>query len=466
MTASPLQHALQLLQRQSFDQAAALCQQVLKANPKDFNAQHLLGVIQMQSGNLDEACASLKVASQMSVASRYKAQALSNLSLALKQNDALGDALIAVEQAITLLPDELAFRVNRLNILELEQQWDLIVKATAETPALNQEPELQCLLARAERHSGKAQAALKRIEQYLQQTPGDLEALGEWALLRAALGDQAILEQALELAPAETLEWIADYLAEEGWLTQALPLYRSLLRNDPGHTGARHMLDAAEGRLTEAAPAAYIESLYDAHAHRFEQHLVKRLEYRAPTRLAERLAKHIQGPLDQVADLGCGSGLMGEALRARFEISRLSGCDLSGGMLSIAEQNGYYDQLAQGQVTEWLAQHPRHFEVICATDLLIYFGDLAPLMELAAQALIPDGLFAFTVEHADQGLALTASGRYRHSLDHIQTRCDQAGLALIEQETFALRKEQGKIITGTLIIARLHPQQTQSGEDA
>lgn len=49
-TPSPLQQALMLMQHQAYPNAQAICEKLLARRPDDFNARHLLGLIQLQAG--------------------------------------------------------------------------------------------------------------------------------------------------------------------------------------------------------------------------------------------------------------------------------------------------------------------------------------------------------------------------------------------------------------------------------
>jgi predicted TPR repeat methyltransferase len=90
---------------------------------------------------------------------------------------------------------------------------------------------------------------------------------------------------------------------------------------------------AVSGELGEvidvpsAAPGDYVAKLFDGYADRFDDHLVNALGYQTPRLLMERVrgalaqghsaASSVEGPLmfDHAMDLGCGTGLSGEALR-------------------------------------------------------------------------------------------------------------------------------------------------------
>ncbi len=441
-----------LMQQEAYPSAEAICQKLLARNPKDFNARHLLGVIKMHAGNPLSACKELERAADMPVAERFRAQALNNLSLALKQRDKYTDSLEAIDKALALLPDEHSFQINRLYLLELMESWTTILDTLEQNRWLNSVDELQCLLARAERHTGSLEQAQSRLEGLLSLEPNQLEALGEYYLVQS-LADETVQSQRLQTLSTAQLESVADYIAEEGYLNSALPLYQRLLELNPNHAAARHMVDSAAGELAECAPEQYVRDLYDTHAERFEQQLVDRLEYRAPALLTEALTKLLPQELDQVSDLGCGSGLLGRSLRQNFSIKRLQGCDLSEGMLNEARKKGGYDHLEQANLLQWLDQQ-QGVQLACATDVLIYIGDLGPVMAAVQGALGENGIFAFTVEASDQDLELSSSGRYRHSAQHIRQRAEEAGLEVVSCSSFPLRKEQGKIQSGLMVFCR------------
>ncbi|WP_188749592.1 methyltransferase [Marinobacterium zhoushanense] len=452
--ANPLHQALMLMQQQAFTSAQAICQQLLAQSPNDFNARHLLGVIKLHAGKPLLACKELKIAAALPVAPKYRAQALSNLSLALQQRERIEEALQAIEQALALMPDEQAFHLNRLNLLESLERWQSIEDAVANFPLLNELPDAQYPLARAARKRGEIDTALKRLDSVSSIADMAPEALSERALLLVLCGREEQLLRESEALDASELQALADYMAEEGEGTAAQLLYRELLRRHPEHAGARHMIDAAEGHIEAGAPAAYVRDLYDSHAESFEQQLVGRLGYRAPELLVERLLQLLPPRLGRVADLGCGSGLLGRALRQRFAIEQLHGCDLSAGMLEQARRQGGYDQLSHEELLSWLARQSA-LQLICATDVLIYIGDLQPVMRAVASALGAEGLFAFSVEASPGELRLCSSGRYQHSEDHVYQRAMEAGLKVLSCERFPLRQEQGKMVTGLMVICRL-----------
>ena len=75
-----------------------------------------------------------------------------------------------------------------------------------------------------------------------------------------------------------------------------------------------------------------------------------------------------------VLDAGCGTGLCG-ALVAPFA-RRLTGVDLSDGMLAHAKDKNVYHALVKAELTEYLRANREAFDLIVSADTLVYFGDL------------------------------------------------------------------------------------------
>ena len=110
---------------------------------------------------------------------------------------------------------------------------------------------------------------------------------------------------------------------------QAKESYKQVLAIEPDHASARHMLAAISGETTSTAPRDYVEALFDGYAPKFESALVDNLEYKIPSLITKILNQENESDsLGAVLDLGCGTGLFGEAIQSRFK--RLEGVDLSG----------------------------------------------------------------------------------------------------------------------------------------
>jgi predicted TPR repeat methyltransferase len=194
-----------------------------------------------------------------------------------------------------------------------------------------------------------------------------------------------------------------------------------------------------------------VAALFDGYAADFDEHLVERLHYRAHTLLVDGLVALGAGVLGHALDAGCGTGLVGPLLRPH--VQRLSGVDLSARMLAQARRRGCYDALHQAELVQHLREQPAaSCDAVVAADVLIYLGDLAPLLAAVRHALAPGGWFAFTVESlpgdAPHDYLLQPSSRYAHALPYLQRAAAAAGLAWQHQRAETLRLDQARPVPG------------------
>ena len=349
-----------------------------------------------------------------------------------------------------------------LALLEQLGQWHAIQQLGTEQPELFEHPDARLALAVALRHQNSSSQALALLAPMLASPDSSIETESEWALnLCLSKGADALMAQ------VQQRQWswqqclqLADYIAEEASPASAACLYQAVLRLQPDNAHAQHMRDAAAGNCTAEAPAGYVQALYNTHATEFEHRLKQRLGYRAPEQLAQLLAELITPPergLD-VLDLGCGTGLCGQSLKSTLPIRYLAGCDLAQQMLELAADKNLYDALHCQDLLSALTQS-KPVDLITATDVLIYTGDLHPVCQAAAEVLRDGGWFAFTVEAAedDHPVSLQASGRYRHSHRHIESAANASGLRLLQCIRFPLRLEHQRQLTGLMAVLEYRP---------
>ena len=95
------------------------------------------------------------------------------------------------------------------------------------------------------------------------------------------------------------------------------------------------------------------------------------------------------------------------------------------------------------------------FDLILAADVLVYLGELAPLLRAAAAALVPGGLFAFTLERGEApGFQLQASQRYAHHPTAVAAQAAAAGFDLLTLAPVSYRLEAGRPVPGLLVLLR------------
>jgi predicted TPR repeat methyltransferase len=282
-----------------------------------------------------------------------------------------------------------------------------------------------------------------------------------YARAAAAEGDHAaaaeMLEQALELAPSWAPLWLALAEAREKLgRTEAAAAYAEAAALDrSGALGAQlHLARIAAASAPKAAPESYVRALFDEYAERFEAHLTRTLAYRGPALLECALERVGAVHFETVIDLGCGTGLCGDEFR---RISRyLAGVDLSPCMIEAARAKRIYDRLAVASNQDFLRAEPAgSASLVLAGDVLVYCGDLAPILAAVRRVLAPLGYFAFTLQHAPAGTYRVGPDlRYAHGEDYVRDIARESALDVILLEQLTTRVEAGTPVPGLLVVAR------------
>jgi predicted TPR repeat methyltransferase len=215
------------------------------------------------------------------------------------------------------------------------------------------------------------------------------------------------------------------------------------------------------GESHNAMPQRMVEKLYAGMAGTFDDHLVGRLGYRVPQLLMERLADWFAAlpAKPDVLDLGCGTGLFGPLVRPYA--ATLTGVDLSADMQSRARERGAYDTLVQQDVVTYLNESSAVFELIVATDVLIYIAPLPPLFAAVTARLVPGGRFGFSTETPDdlrEDFRLQPSGRYAHSEKYIERLAHEARLSIIEKVPTIIRTEKNLPVKGYVFVVQSHEE--------
>ncbi|SMH45421.1 methyltransferase [Azospirillum agricola] len=327
-------------------------------------------------------------------------------------------------------------------------------------------------LASALRQAGRTAEADRAYRRALVMQPDHAEAWNNHANL---LRDEERLEAAaVGYRRAVTLrpDWndahdnfgSALYLLHERGRVEAAARLAGLWRREhPGNAVARHIGAAIAGEGAEPrAPDAYVRQTFDLFAGEFDEKLAE-LGYRAPELLARAVAADStsgngasgDGMLD-VLDAGCGTGLCAAALRPLAR--RLTGVDLSGGMLERARARGLYDRLEEAELVAFLDTNPAAFDLIMAADVLCYFGVLDDALSAASAALRPGGRLAFSVEALGDGEEaphrVATHGRYAHREAYVRAALAAAGLAVASLGRDTLRLESGVPVAGLVVLAR------------
>jgi predicted TPR repeat methyltransferase len=420
--------AIALQQGDELDAAHEVYRRVLETHPRHPDALHFAGVLAHQQGRHDEAV--VLIERSLAVVPD-RADCYSNLGIILQSTGRFAQAIDVYRRAIALEPDH----ANAHNNL------GAVLRATGD-PA-GAEAEYRAAIA---------------ID------PGHIDAYTNLGILLNGVkrtGEAAAcFSKVITLRPKhkDARRLLALAHCTLGETEEAVKIFDEWLDDEPDDPIARHLWSACTGReVPPRASDAFVERTFDSFAASFESKL-ERLSYRAPALVAAALAASGLEPAKQldVLDAGCGTGLCapGVASYAR----RLTGVDLSDGMLTRAKEKGVYDVLAKAELTEFLRGCHEAFDVIVSADTLVYFGALEGVFAAAARALRPNGVFVFTLEHAvdadpDVESRLQYHGRYSHARAYVERTLAGVGFESIFTEA-ELRMEAGSPVAGLVVRAR------------
>lgn len=345
---------------------------------------------------------------------------------------------------------------------QVAEAWSVAAAALERRP---DDAALHRLSARLRLALGDRDGALAHAREARFLAPrdlGGLALLGQvWREAGEPLLAAEVLEPALRQAhPMDPARGPACVALARAWIELAEPrkardALEAALEADPADAaGAKGLLDGIDGSGGDLTPA-FVRALFDQYADRFDQHLVGKLGYGVPGKLRDALGRLglADGAGLRVLDAGCGTGLMG--VEARGLASVLAGFDLSPRMVEKARARGLYDRLWVGELVEGFRAELGTWDLLLAADVLVYLGDLGPVMRAAAEALAPGGRFAFSVERAaGEGFLLQESRRYAHSEAHVRATAGAAGLVVELLEPLVPRHDRGKPLDGLLVVLR------------
>ncbi len=340
---------------------------------------------------------------------------------------------------------------------------------------------------------GRIEDAARTLRRVVDLAPADGRARFELGLLRRRQGRlhraAVHLQKAVCLEPRSGRAWIhlGDTLKLMGEAGRALEAYRRAalelpgqaqihyrlgatlnalgrreearrqlartLRLDPAHDCARHLLCALQGKTPDRAPAAYVRRLFDRYAIGFDRQMRGPLAYRIPARLAGELAARRGGRRQYRSglDLGCGTGLAGAAMRPWTR--SLTGVDLSPGMLAAARAKGLYDRLVCQDVVAFLEASHQCFDLMVAADVVIYLGDVRPLLTAARRRLAAGGrLFLSTEGTRYPPFRLRRTGRFVHHRGYIEDLAAACGFVIERRRSLVIRRERDGRVHGDLFI--------------
>jgi predicted TPR repeat methyltransferase len=406
-----------------FAEARTCCAEAIRLLPACAEFHNNLGTVHNSLDARDSAEAAYRRALELKP--KYPA-AWNNLGkLHLAQNR-LDDAVRCFQEALALLPDDATVLTNlgsallrRGKPLEAANCYQQALRVRPNhAQAMHNMPRVQELLQ-------KWQETADREEERLRNRPDDVNGF-------AALGDL--------------------YYYGLGKHPEAARCYQRVVALCPDNTRVRLLAEVLDGKskLTRV-PADHVGALYNSFAGQFDQYAKERGDC-SPQMLASGLGPAPATASLDVLDLGCGTGLCGVQFRGWAKT--LIGVDLAANMLAEARKRGIYDELIESDLLSVLQNSPRQFDLIVASDVLLFLGDLGPLFAAFQRALRPGGRFAFTIDQ------LEGAGDYRlmpwihfaHSLAYVENLAVTTRMQTVQVQKVVFPRDGGHEAPGFVIV--------------
>jgi predicted TPR repeat methyltransferase len=445
-------------------ESSTLYEQYLRLRPDVAEVHNALGVAYAAQGRMTEAIACYRRAVQLKPDC---AEAFNNLGYLLTVQRDFNQADAALRRAVALKPTY-PEALNNLGIVCFQQQRPAEAEgyfrqALALRPHY---PEAMGNLGGALLAQKKDADAAECYRKVLRWRPNDARTYNNLGAICLNLKqyDEAehCLKHSLALNPADAvaLRNLARFYQGQRRYAEALALFRQLLQMNPKDTEVRLQVEALSGTSTlKRMPADYLSAQYDAGADNFERDEVQRFGYNSPELLMASLLPAPEPHSLDILDLGSGTGLCG--LHFRDWARTLMGIDFSEGMLAHARARGVYQELIRGDLILALPERADAFDLIVASDVLLHFGDLGPVLQGVRRALRPGGRFAFTVDLLEtpngEDYRLLPHVHFAHDRNYLRRAAAAAGLEVVRIDDVLFPREIGVKVKG-LVVVLTRPQ--------
>jgi predicted TPR repeat methyltransferase len=133
---------------------------------------------------------------------------------------------------------------------------------------------------------------------------------------------------------------------------------------------------------------------YDRWAQSYDDDLAS-WSYQGPGVVAETVVTR-RPEADSVLDVGCGTGLVGRALRTRGFAGRILGLDISEASLDAARQFGGYDGLERADLQQRLSLEDDSVDVVVCVGVMTYLPEVEAVWREFARVARPRGVVVAT----------------------------------------------------------------------
>jgi predicted TPR repeat methyltransferase len=448
-------------QKKQWDKAGECYKKAIQLRPDYADAHYNLSTVLTEQGNYSGAIDHLMLTLKHQT---EHAQAHTHLAQLLLQQQRPEEAIAHCEQRLKIDPDHIETHHQLAVAFTQQNRWEEAISHYQRTLTLKPDHE------EALHNLGALYVVQRKPELalpcYLKQLAfhPDFDTyynIGVIYLYQDRHEDAIqYLNEALRLEPNSFNTHVnlgAVYLKKEA-LAEAITHYETALALKPGDAELLYILAALSGSSTQSspttAPKAYIENLFDQYAPYFDKHLTTYLHYRVPALLLKALQEEMGGTLsfDKVLDLGCGTGLCGQAFRPYTK--EMIGIDLSDNMLAVARDKQIYDMVQNSDIHDALQQY-HHLDLIIAGDVFGYVGDLEQTFFLLTQALKETGIFVFTTEKTyEADFQLQNNARFAHHKSYIERLAHTHHFEVLRCENAVLRMQKEQTVEGFVWVLR------------
>ena len=219
----------------------------------------------------------------------------------------------------------------------------------------------------------------------------------------------------------------------------------------------QHLNAINENNHNDSQLSEYAKGLFDHYAENFDQHLLGNLEYKTPFEIVENIKSIDNFTPQKILDLGCGTGLFGKAIKEVFKDAELVGVDISEKMLDIARKTGLYNKLKSMDINKYISRGSKDFDLVVASDVLLYIGDLGNVFSNLSKILSENGYFIFSVEKGDDvyPFGIRKTLRYAHSKKYIEELSEKYGYKIEKLIETNIRKDLDGWVEGYIFFIKL-----------
>lgn len=491
-----MKKGLELHRAGKLDQAERFYLEALKSDPENGDLYNLVGLIAYEKGNDQKAIkmfrdaiarnktrddfyynlanalqasgdneSAVAIFRQSLMVNPKNEKSWKNLGNALELTEKKEEALKAYQSSIKLYPMDTEALFSAANILSEMEKYEEAAAFYRQTIEL--EPDNSKALfnyANMCREEGHLDEALKLYEKAVAADPQNADAYcnmgsvfklqGNWEKAICSYNTAVTINR----RHVNALYNLGVLLQRDGNYEDALLFFEHVLKIEPSHASAGHLVASIKGNTTKTAPEKYLVDLFNEYSANFEKHLIENLNYQVPFDL-KKLLDGISGEnriFRNVLDMGCGTGLSGEAFRPVSE--KLTGIDISPKMIDTAKTKKIYDALINDNIIKFLLSTDEKYDLFIATDVFIYVGFLEDIFKAVGKVSAPGARLVFSVESSEDGdCVLRPTGRYAQSSSYIRRLAETNGFVIEKSAETGIRKAKEAMIPGYLFILKTSP---------